>query len=128
MVNWQLQNCCGEQEELVFLCCYAFYTLLTFALMERAVMKPMKLIAVFIHEMGHATACWWTGGKVDKIEVWQNEGGITSFNGGIRCCIIPAGYVGVSFWGGVFVALSGSRIGATVGASAFGLALLVCLR
>ena len=91
-------------------------------------MKPMKLIAVFIHEMGHATACWWTGGKVDKIEVWQNEGGITSFNGGIRCCIIPAGYVGVSFWGGVFVALSGSRIGATVGASAFGLALLVCLR
>jgi len=42
--------------------------------------------------------------------------------------IIPGGYVGVSFWGGAFVALSGSRIGATVAASVFGLALLICLR
>ena len=75
-----------------------------------------------------ATACWWTGGKVDKIEVYQNEGGVTSFHGGIRCCIVPAGYVGVSFWGGVFVCLSGSRVGATVAASVFGFALLVCLR
>ena len=65
---------------------------------------------------------------MDKIEVWENEGGITSFNGGIRCCIIPAGYVGVSFWGGVFVALSGSRLGATVAGAVFSFALLVCLR
>ena len=51
-----------------------------------------------------------TGGSVDKIEVYQNEGGVTHFRGGFRPCVIPAGYVGVSFWGGVFVALSGSRI------------------
>ena len=78
--------------------------------------------------MGHASAAWLTGGSVDKIEVYHNEGGVTNFRGGFRPCIIPAGYVGVSFWGGVLVALSGSRLGATIAASVFMFALLVCLR
>merc|ERR1712107_659915 len=38
------------------------------------------------------------------------------------------GYVGVSFWGGVFVALSGSQLGSTIAASIFMVALLICLR
>lgn len=75
-----------------------------------------------------ASAAWLTGGSVDKIEVYQNEGGVSHFRGGIRPCIIPAGYVGVSFWGGCFVALSGGRIPATVAASFFCFAMLVCLR
>ena len=57
-------------------------------------MKPMKLIAVFVHEMGHATACWMTCGKVKGIEVYGNEGGVTKYVGGWRWFIIPAGYVG----------------------------------
>lgn len=88
----------------------------------------MKLIAVFIHEMGHATACWWTGGKVEKIEVYTNEGGVTKYRGGVRALIIPAGYVGGAFWGGVFVTLSGDRVAATIAASIFVLAMLVSLR
>jgi len=75
-----------------------------------------------------AVAAWLTGGSVDKVEVYQNEGGVTHFRGGFRPCVIPAGYVGVSFWGGVFVALSGSRVGSTVAASIFCFGLLVCLR
>jgi hypothetical protein len=75
-----------------------------------------------------ASAAWLTGGSVDKIEVYHNEGGVTHFRGGFRPCIVPAGYVGVSFWGGAFVALSGSRVGATIAASIFGFALLICLR
>ena len=74
-----------------------------------------------------ASAAWLTGGQVDKIEVYENEGGVAHFRGGIRPCIIPAGYVGVSFWAGIFVAMSGSRVGATVSACIFLLALLVCL-
>jgi hypothetical protein len=58
----------------------------------------------------------------------QNEGGVTNFRGGFRPAIIPAGYVGVAFWGGVFVALSGSRLGATIAAGIFMTALLICLR
>eukprot|EP00980_Cylindrotheca_fusiformis_P001705 scaffold388_cov114-Cylindrotheca_fusiformis.AAC.14 len=118
MPNWELKGCCSDIEETVFLCLYAGYSLLTMFFMNWAIAKPMKLIAIFIHEMGHASAAWMTGGKVDKIEVYENEGGVSHFRGGIRCCIIPAGYVGVSFWAGFFVALSGSRIGATVSALA----------
>ena len=39
-----------------------------------------------------------------------------------------AGYVGGSFWGAAFVALSGNRIGATVAGCIFTLALLTSLR
>lgn len=128
MVNWQLQGCCGDPQEMTFLIFYAVYTVLTYFLMNTIVVKPLKLIAIFIHEMGHASAAWLTGGSVDKIEVYQNEGGVSHFRGGIRPCIIPAGYVGVAFWGGCFVALSGGRIPATVAASFFCFAMLVCLR
>mmetsp|Transcript_50653 Transcript_50653/g.122220 ORF Transcript_50653/g.122220 Transcript_50653/m.122220 type:complete len:236 (-) Transcript_50653:204-911(-) len=127
MVDWTLSKCC-QTDEIIFLCCYGGYTLLTIFFMNSAIVKPMKLIAIFIHEFGHASSCWLTGGSVDKIEVYGNEGGVTNFRGGFRPAIIPAGYVGVSFWGGVFVALSGDRILATIASSIFMFALLVCLR
>lgn len=127
MVNWDIDGCCTKQS-ITFLCFYGGYSLLTMIFMNTVVVKPMKLIAIFIHEMGHASAAWLTGGSVEKIEVYQNEGGVTNFRGGWRPAIIPAGYVGVSFWGGVFVALSGSKIGATIAAGIFMFALLVCLR
>lgn len=41
--------------------------------------------------MSHATACWITGGKVEGIEVYGNEGGVTKYVGGWRWFIIPAG-------------------------------------
>lgn len=50
------------------------YLLANFFLWNTALLKPMKLIAVFVHEMSHATACWMTGGKVTAIEVYNNEG------------------------------------------------------
>eukprot|EP00591_Stephanopyxis_turris_P010793 CAMPEP_0195507416 /NCGR_PEP_ID=MMETSP0794_2-20130614/874_1 /TAXON_ID=515487 /ORGANISM="Stephanopyxis turris, Strain CCMP 815" /LENGTH=194 /DNA_ID=CAMNT_0040634093 /DNA_START=351 /DNA_END=932 /DNA_ORIENTATION=- len=90
-------------------------------------MKPMKLIAVFVHEMSHATACWMTCGSVKAIEVYNNEGGVTKFVGGNRCIIIPAGYLGGAFWGGVFVALSGDRITSTVIAGVLVASLLISL-
>ena len=126
-VNWTLDNCCNEAT-ILLLCLYAGYSLITMFFKNTIVVKPMKLIAIFIHEMGHASAAWLTGGSVDKIEVYKNEGGVTNFRGGWKPAIVPAGYVGVAFWGGVFVALSGSQIGATIAAGIFMLALVVCLR
>lgn len=52
MPDWTLEGCCGGSETVVFLSLYAGYTLLTYFTMERAIAKPLKLIAVFIHEMG----------------------------------------------------------------------------
>lgn len=52
MPNWKLEGCCGDTEEILFLSLYAAYSVLTYFLMEKAIAKPMKLIAIFIHEMG----------------------------------------------------------------------------
>lgn len=124
--QWNLKGCCGTAE-IVFLVFYAGYVVLFILINSWTIMKPMRLFAVFVHEFGHASACWLTGGKVKKIEVYDNEGGITGYSGGWRCIVIPAGYVGAAFWGGAFVALSGSRIGATIIASLVLAALLVSL-
>jgi len=126
-VNWNLSGCC-DGAIILFLCLYAGYSLFTMFFMNTIVVKPMKLVSIFIHEMGHASAAWLTCGSVDKIEVYQNEGGVTNFRGGWKPAIVPAGYVGVSFWGGVFVALSGSQLGATIAAGIFMFALAICLR
>ncbi|CAB9526138.1 expressed unknown protein (Partial), partial [Seminavis robusta] len=125
-MSWTLQSCC-DTREIIFLCCYGGYALFTLLFEKTSLLKPMRLLGTFIHEMGHASACWMTGGSVKKIEVYNNEGGVTGYTGGVRFIVIPAGYVGCAFWGGCFVALSGHRIGATVVASIITAALLVSL-
>jgi hypothetical protein len=62
MVAWTLEGCCGS-EETVFLCFYAGYAVLVLLLGSKAIFKPVRLLAVFIHEFGHASACWLTGGS-----------------------------------------------------------------
>lgn len=119
-VDWTLSNCC-ETYEIVFLSLMGGYLIMIYFLWNTMIMKPMKLIAVFVHEMGHATACWMTCGKVKAIEVYGNEGGVTKYVGGWRWFIIPAGYVGGAFWGAFFVVLSGNKWGS------LGAAILFCV-
>ena len=52
MPNWKLENCCGDKEEIIFLSLYAGYSLFTVLFMNTVIAKPLKLIAIFIHEMG----------------------------------------------------------------------------
>ena len=89
-IDWKLSNCCGTYE-ITFLCCMAGYLVGICILWNTFIVKPLKLIAVFVHEFGHATACWMTCGKVTGIEVQSNEGGVTKYVGGWRWLIIPAG-------------------------------------
>ena len=116
--DWDLSTCCGDTE-IIFLSLMAGYLVIIYFLWNTMIMKPMKLIAVFVHEMGHATACWLTCGSVKAIEVYGNEGGVTKYVGGQRWFIIPAGYLGGSFWGMVFVVLSGDRTASLVAAIIF---------
>ena len=68
--QWDLNGCCGT-EEYVFLAFYGGYVVLFFVTWQLAILKPMRLLSVFVHEFGHASACWMTGGKVDTIEVYN---------------------------------------------------------
>lgn len=124
--DWELDNCCSTGQ-IVFLCLFGGYLVINLLLWKTPVLKPMKLIAVFVHEMSHAAACWMTGGKVKEIQVFDNEGGVTKYVGGVQSIVIPAGYLGCAWWGTVFVVLSADVIAATVAACIFIAALLVSL-
>lgn len=124
--NWTLDCCCGD-EEVIFISLLFGYLLANFFLWNSLLLKPMKLIAIFVHEFSHATVCWLTGGKVSAIEVNDTEGGVSKYEGGRRCIIIPAGYLGCAIWGMVLVVLSGDRTASFISACIFLFALVVSL-
>jgi hypothetical protein len=125
--NWTLSNCCGKSEKIL-VSLVPCYLLVIAVLWNTVLLKPMKLVAVFVHEMSHAIACWLTCGTVKEINVNADEGGVTKYEGGCRLCIIPAGYCGGAFWGGFFVTMSGNRIAALVTSILFCLAMLWSLK
>uniref|UniRef100_A0A7S1UMM4 Peptidase M50B-like-domain-containing protein n=1 Tax=Grammatophora oceanica TaxID=210454 RepID=A0A7S1UMM4_9STRA len=119
-------SCCNDEQSM-FIFFYIAFVAVALLTWKTIVAKPMRLMAVFLHEMSHATACWITGGEVKQLAVYQNEGGVTRYIGGSRCMIIPAGYVGTSIWAMVFVIMSGGRISATIAAIILTIALLIAL-
>ena len=70
---------------------------------------PIKIFVVFLHELGHALAALLTGGQVVSIQIFPDEGGLTTTRGGWPLVILSAGYVGSLLLGGVLLYLS-SRI------------------
>lgn len=126
--NWALSCCCGD-EEIIFIALLFGYLLANFFLWNNLVLRPMKLIAIFVHEMSHALACWLTGGTVlnDRIEVYEGDGGITRYEGGNAYVVLSAGYIGSAFLGMLFVILSGDRIASLVVACIFLFGLVISL-
>ena len=125
--DWKLDGCCNN-EQITFCCLFAVFIVVNYFLWNTFVLKPIKLLAVFIHEMSHAIACWMTCGTVKGIEVYTNEGGVTKYVGGVRIFVIPAGYLGTAFWGGAFTVLSSQRVASTVIASLMIAALILTLK
>jgi hypothetical protein len=119
-------SCCNDSQTL-FILLYIAFVGMALITWNTLLAKPMRLIAVFIHEWSHAVACWLTCGNVSYIQVYDNEGGVTGYRGGCRCLIIPAGYVGTGFWAMVLTILSGGRKTATFAALAFSMSLILAL-
>lgn len=90
-------------------------------------LTPFKLITVFLHEASHAIACKLTCGQVEGMEVHANEGGVTQTRGGAYWVILPAGYLGSSFWGMVFILASTNLLTTRIAAGCFAVALLIVL-
>jgi hypothetical protein len=70
--NNETLSCCNDDQTL-FILMYIAYIAIAFATWNAWVAKPVRLIAVFLHEMSHAVACWITGGQVDTLHVYENE-------------------------------------------------------
>ncbi|KAL7090303.1 hypothetical protein ACP275_12G032400 [Erythranthe tilingii] len=124
--NWELKNCC-QHEQVVFLATIGVFTLVILALWRTFLLTPFKLITVFLHEASHAIACKLTCGEVEGIEVHANEGGVTRTRGGIYWLILPAGYLGSSFWGMVLILASTNLLAAKIASGCLILSLLIVL-
>ncbi|XP_030535196.1 uncharacterized protein LOC115744227 isoform X1 [Rhodamnia argentea] len=132
--NWELKNCCNH-EQVVFLITVsvctvvilAFRNIRTWQLWRTILLKPFKLITVFLHEASHAIACKLTCGHVEGIQVNADEGGSTQTRGGIYWFILPAGYLGSSFWGMLFILASTNLLTARIAAGCLLVALVIVL-
>ncbi|KAK8306217.1 hypothetical protein V6Z11_D03G112600, partial [Gossypium hirsutum] len=124
--NWELNSCCNNGQ-VTFLVTIGS-SLLPFLLLWRTVLLlPFKLITVFLHEASHAIACELTCGHVEGIKVHTDEGGVTQTRGGIYLVILPAGYLGSSFWGMALILASTNLLTARIAVGFFLLALFVVL-
>lgn len=119
-------SCCNDSQTL-FILLYIAFTTLAVITWNTLLSKPIRLMAVFVHEWSHAIACWLTCGEVRSIEVYENEGGVTTFKGGCRSMIIPAGYVGCGFYAMIFVILSGGRLTAALACALLTLSMFLAL-
>ncbi|KAK1565418.1 hypothetical protein Q3G72_026087 [Acer saccharum] len=124
--NWELKGCCN-QDQKIFIITVLVCTVVILALWRTFLMTPFKLITVFLHELSHAIACKLTCGTVEGIKVNADEGGSTITRGGIYCCILPAGYLGSSFWGMILILASTNHITALIATGCFIASLLIVL-
>ncbi|KAA0058087.1 uncharacterized protein E6C27_scaffold274G003950 [Cucumis melo var. makuwa] len=124
--NWELKHCCNH-EQVVFLITVSVCTVVILALWRTILLKPFKLVTVFLHEASHAIVCKLTCGHVEGIQVHADEGGATQTRGGVYWLILPAGYIGSSFWGMLLILASTNLLTSRIAAGCFLVSLLVVL-
>jgi hypothetical protein len=73
---------------------------------DTAVVYPLRVFVVFLHEISHGMAATLTGGRIVAIGLTFDEGGVCVTEGGSRFLILNAGYLGSLFWGALFLVLS----------------------
>ncbi len=73
---------------------------------DSVVILPIKLLTVFFHELSHGLAAILTGGKMLKISLTTDEGGLCTTQGGIHWIILTAGYLGSLLWGSALLLLA----------------------
>uniref|UniRef100_A0A7S3JNK1 Peptidase M50B-like protein n=1 Tax=Aureoumbra lagunensis TaxID=44058 RepID=A0A7S3JNK1_9STRA len=122
-----LPDCCrGRQVHvLIAIAIFVFFDLITWRVDYLS--KPFKLLAVFVHEASHASACFLTGGSVSSLEVNINEGGTTKYSGGYQRIITPAGYIGGAFWGAVGLCCVATTYGQYILTAILATALVITL-
>lgn len=64
------------------------------ALWQTPVVIPLKLLVVFLHELGHVLAVLLTGGEVLNLTLDPMQGGAVTSRGGSRFLSLSAGYLG----------------------------------
>lgn len=80
--------------------------LTTMFLWNSAIIHPFKVFVVMAHELSHGLAAILTGGRIERIQIDPNLGGVCYTVGGIRGIILSAGYLGSMLVGSILLAVA----------------------
>jgi hypothetical protein len=86
--------------KLRFLLGFSLFFIALWLLWDTALVYPLKIFVVLLHEVSHAIAVVATGGTLDRITLDPLQGGATYFRGGNAFLALSAGYLGSLLWGG----------------------------
>jgi len=101
----------ATSRKLRFLAGFSVYFGALWLLWDTALVYPLKIFVVLLHEVSHAVAAVATGGAVERITLDPNQGGATYTMGGSSFVTLSAGYLGSLVWGALMVlAARGRRI------------------
>jgi len=93
----------------LFLGGFLLYFGVLWTLWDTALIYPLKIFVVLLHEVSHAAAAVATGGTVERILLDVHQGGATYTRGGNGFITLSAGYLGSLLWGVLFIILGFSR-------------------
>ena len=99
----------AASRKLRFLAGFAAYFGALWLLWDTALVYPLKIFVVLLHEVSHAAAAVATGGAVERITLDPNQGGATYTLGGSSFVTLSAGYLGSLAWGSLMVVAARGR-------------------
>jgi hypothetical protein len=96
----------------------------TFLFWDSPALYPVKAFVVLLHELGHGLAAVLTGGRIERIELSSDLGGVCWSRGGWRLLVLPAGYLGSMLFGGLILLAAARSRNDRVLAAGLGLGVL----
>ena len=87
------------RRRLRFTAAFAAYFVALWLLWPSPVLYPLKLFVVLLHEVSHGMAAVLTGGRIERIVLFAEQGGATYTRGGNAFLTLSAGYLGSLLWG-----------------------------
>jgi hypothetical protein len=90
----------------VFLAGLTAWLVVVWLLWWSPVIYPLKLFVVLLHETSHALMALATGGRVDRLVITADQGGICYCPGGNAFLTLSAGYLGSLLWGALILILA----------------------
>jgi hypothetical protein len=115
---------------MAFMAALAAWLVVVWLLWWSPVIYPIKLFVVLLHETSHALMALATGGRVDRIVITADQGGVCYCPGGNAFLTLSAGYLGSLLWGALILVLAQAprpdprNTTTAIGAAVLGLTLL----
>ena len=91
------------ERKITFLIGFAAYFSAIWYLWDTPAVYALKVFVVLLHEISHAMMAVATGGRIERIVLDPNQGGLCYCGGGNTFLTLSAGYLGSLAWGGLMV-------------------------